>query len=177
MSIYFLRFIREPNLLAQSICGSVQTTCSSSRTKALRFPFPGLFLYTANMPAVVLTNICTVLGLVNGATGTAVGIVIDQTRSRCGWNLKGKHMIATKIGVDERPKPIILLSSISRPQLVHRWPALGRLENFGTISKNDTNRRNWPPTVSYSHSCERPPAIVAKRHAILLTEFVYWCIA
>jgi hypothetical protein len=29
------------------------------------------------MPAVVLTNICTPLGLVNGAAGIAVGIVID----------------------------------------------------------------------------------------------------
>ncbi|KAF5854982.1 hypothetical protein ETB97_010417, partial [Aspergillus alliaceus] len=31
------------------------------------------------MPAVVLTNICTLLGLVNGAAGTAVGIAIDPT--------------------------------------------------------------------------------------------------
>ncbi|KAI3286470.1 hypothetical protein DTO002I6_8141 [Penicillium roqueforti] len=44
-----------------------------------KIPFPGLFLYTPNMPAVVLTNICTLLGLVNGAAGTAVGIVVDQT--------------------------------------------------------------------------------------------------
>jgi hypothetical protein len=42
-----------------------------------KIPFPGLFLYTPGMPAMVLTNICTPLGLVNGATGTAVGIVID----------------------------------------------------------------------------------------------------
>ena len=42
-----------------------------------RIPFPGMFLYTPNMPSVILTNICTRLGLVNGATGTAVGIVVD----------------------------------------------------------------------------------------------------
>jgi hypothetical protein len=44
-----------------------------------KIPFPGLFLYTPNMPAVVLTNICTLLGLVNGAAGTAIGIVVDPT--------------------------------------------------------------------------------------------------
>lgn len=41
-----------------------------------KIPFPGLFLYTPNMPAVILTNICTPLGLVNGASGTAIGIVL-----------------------------------------------------------------------------------------------------
>jgi hypothetical protein len=40
-------------------------------------PFPGMFLYTPNMPAVLLTNICTRLGQVNGAAGSAVGIVVD----------------------------------------------------------------------------------------------------
>ena len=38
-----------------------------------KFPLPGLFLYTSNMPSVILTQ----LGLVNGATKTAVGIVVD----------------------------------------------------------------------------------------------------
>lgn len=44
-----------------------------------KIPFPGLFLYTPNMPSAMLTNICTLLGLVNGAAGTAVGIVVDPT--------------------------------------------------------------------------------------------------
>jgi hypothetical protein len=44
-----------------------------------KIPFPGLFLYTRNMPAVILTNICTPLGLVNGASGVAIGIVVDPT--------------------------------------------------------------------------------------------------
>ncbi|KAF4210355.1 hypothetical protein CNMCM5878_004518 [Aspergillus fumigatiaffinis] len=44
-----------------------------------RIPFPGMFLHTLDMPSVILTNICTRLGLVNGATGTAVGIVADPT--------------------------------------------------------------------------------------------------
>lgn len=42
-------------------------------------PFPGLFLYTLSMPIMILTNINTPAGLVNGATGTAVGIVVDPT--------------------------------------------------------------------------------------------------
>lgn len=38
---------------------------------------PGLFLYTPNMPVVILYNISTPLGLVNGATGITKGIVPD----------------------------------------------------------------------------------------------------
>jgi hypothetical protein len=40
------------------------------------------------MPVVMLSNACTPLGQVNGATGTAVGIVIDPT---------GKHTFLHKI--------------------------------------------------------------------------------
>ena len=42
-----------------------------------RIPFPGLFLYTRNMPAVILTNTCSRIGQVNGAIGTVVGVVLD----------------------------------------------------------------------------------------------------
>lgn len=44
-----------------------------------KIPFPGLFLYTLGMPAMILSNICTLLGQVNGATGAATGIVVDPT--------------------------------------------------------------------------------------------------
>ena len=44
-----------------------------------KIPFPGLFLYTRNMPAVMLTNICSRIGQVNGALGTVVGVVLDPT--------------------------------------------------------------------------------------------------
>jgi hypothetical protein len=46
-----------------------------------KIPFPGLFLYTPQMPAILLTNICTALGQVNGARGIASGIVVDPTGS------------------------------------------------------------------------------------------------
>jgi hypothetical protein len=39
----------------------------------------GLFLYTLGMPAMILSNICTLLGQVNGATGAATGTVVDPT--------------------------------------------------------------------------------------------------
>jgi hypothetical protein len=42
-------------------------------------PFPGLLLYTYSMPVMLLTNINTPAGLVNGATGTAIGVVLDPT--------------------------------------------------------------------------------------------------
>ena len=44
-----------------------------------RIPFPGLFLYTLDMPAILLSNICTPLGQVNGARSTTVGIVVNPT--------------------------------------------------------------------------------------------------
>jgi hypothetical protein len=44
-----------------------------------KVPSPGLLLYTASMPAMVLTNISTQVGLVNGALGRAIGIVVDST--------------------------------------------------------------------------------------------------
>lgn len=47
--------------------------------QGIKMPFLGLFLYTPTIPAVILTNICTLLGLVNGTAGTSVGIVVDPT--------------------------------------------------------------------------------------------------
>jgi hypothetical protein len=47
--------------------------------QGIRIPFPGLFLYTPQIPAILLTNICTALGQVNGARGAASGIVVDPT--------------------------------------------------------------------------------------------------
>jgi hypothetical protein len=44
-----------------------------------KIPFPGLLLYTQGMPIIILSNICTPLGQVNGATGTTTGITIDST--------------------------------------------------------------------------------------------------
>ena len=38
---------------------------------------PALLLYTQNMPAAVLSNISTPLGIVNGAQGRAEGVVPD----------------------------------------------------------------------------------------------------
>lgn len=42
-----------------------------------KIPLPELILYTLSMPTMVLTNICTPAGLVNGATGEVVGVVVD----------------------------------------------------------------------------------------------------
>ena len=42
-----------------------------------KVPFQGLFFYTQEAPAIILANICTLLGQVNGTQGTASGIVVD----------------------------------------------------------------------------------------------------
>ena len=42
-------------------------------------PFQGLFLYTLGMPAIILANICSLLGHVNGTRGIVSGIVLDPT--------------------------------------------------------------------------------------------------
>ena len=47
--------------------------------KGSKIPFQGLFFYTPDMPAVILSNICTLLGHVNGTCGIASGIVVDPT--------------------------------------------------------------------------------------------------
>jgi hypothetical protein len=44
-----------------------------------KIPFPSLFLYTRDIPAVILTNICSRISQVNRAIGTVTGIVLDPT--------------------------------------------------------------------------------------------------
>jgi hypothetical protein len=57
----------------------MQRTSCNKLTKALAsLGFPGLFLYTPELPAILLTNICTALGQVNGACGIASGILLFQ---------------------------------------------------------------------------------------------------
>jgi len=45
--------------------------------EGVSIPSQGLFLYTAEMPCIVLANISSVLGLVNGSRGTAARIIVD----------------------------------------------------------------------------------------------------
>lgn len=74
LTIYVLGNTRLPQAPIESYtCRRLAPTTGSGH----QGPVPGLFLYTPNMPSVILTNICTRLGLFNGATGTAVGIVVD----------------------------------------------------------------------------------------------------
>jgi len=49
------------------------------RDQGTKIPFQGLFLYTKGMPAVILANICTLLGHVNGTRGTPSSIVVDPS--------------------------------------------------------------------------------------------------
>jgi hypothetical protein len=42
-----------------------------------KVPFQGLFFYTLGMPAVILANICTRLGHVNGTRGIVSGVAVD----------------------------------------------------------------------------------------------------
>ena len=44
-----------------------------------KIPFQGFFFYTSGMPAIILANICTLLGYVNGTRGTALEIVVDPS--------------------------------------------------------------------------------------------------
>jgi hypothetical protein len=49
----------------------------SQQDEGVSIPSQGLFLYTAEMPCMVLANISSVLGLVNGSRGTAARIIVD----------------------------------------------------------------------------------------------------
>jgi hypothetical protein len=68
----------EPRPLVPRIFDSKLTACSSSLITVHRFYFLAFFFYTRDMPTVMLTNACTPLGQVNGATGTTVAVVLDQ---------------------------------------------------------------------------------------------------
>jgi hypothetical protein len=59
-------------------CISVEDLLQQS-DKGTRIPCPGLFLYTPDMPAILLTNICILLGQVNDARRVVSGIVVDPT--------------------------------------------------------------------------------------------------
>jgi len=47
------------------------------RDQGTKIPFQGLLFYTPEMPAVILANICTLLGHVNGTRGFPSGIVVN----------------------------------------------------------------------------------------------------
>jgi hypothetical protein len=49
----------------------------SQQDEGVTIPSQGLFLYTAEMPCMVLANVSSVSGLVNGSRGTACGIIVD----------------------------------------------------------------------------------------------------
>jgi hypothetical protein len=49
------------------------------RDQGTKIPFQGLFLYTPGIPAVILANICTLLGHVNGTRGTPSSIIVDPS--------------------------------------------------------------------------------------------------
>jgi hypothetical protein len=47
--------------------------------ESTKCPFPGLFVYSLDMPVMILANVCTSMGIVNGAIGTTAGIVPDPS--------------------------------------------------------------------------------------------------
>jgi hypothetical protein len=49
----------------------------SQQDEGVSIPSQGLLLYTAEMPCMVLANMNSVLGLVNGSRGTAARIIVD----------------------------------------------------------------------------------------------------
>ena len=45
--------------------------------EGVNISFPGLFLYTRGMPCMILANVNSPWGLVNGARGTAAGVILE----------------------------------------------------------------------------------------------------
>ncbi|OKO94694.1 ATP-dependent DNA helicase pfh1 [Penicillium subrubescens] len=111
-----------------------------------KVPFPGLFLYTPNMPAVILTNICTLLGLVNGAAGTAVGIVVDQTAEF--FQIDDLYIMCTKppaciLFKPDRPKPTAFQDL--EPSILPVFP----LERSITLKGYSVRRKQVPMCPAY----------------------------
>ena len=46
---------------------------------------PGLLMYTKGMPAAVLSNISTLLGIINGAQGRAIRVIPDPDDMYILW--------------------------------------------------------------------------------------------
>jgi hypothetical protein len=59
-------------------CARIEDLLGKS-DQGTKIPFQGLFFYTPEMPAIILANISTHLGHVNGTLGIASGIVVDPT--------------------------------------------------------------------------------------------------
>ena len=49
----------------------------SQQDEGVKIPSQGLFIYTAGMPCMVLANVNSKLGLVNGSQGIATGVIIE----------------------------------------------------------------------------------------------------
>ena len=45
--------------------------------EGVKIPSPGIFQYTAGMPCMVLANVCSSRGLVNGSRGIAEGVILE----------------------------------------------------------------------------------------------------
>jgi hypothetical protein len=45
--------------------------------EGVKIPCPGIFQYTAGMPCMVLANVCSSRGLVNGSRGIAEGVILE----------------------------------------------------------------------------------------------------
>ena len=84
---FSLPYTAAPSLLAFPLYMQSLEELLRLPDQGTNIPFPGLFFYTSQMPATVLTNSCTLLGLVNGARGIATGVVVDPTGTffYCRW--------------------------------------------------------------------------------------------
>ena len=51
----------------------------SQQDDGTKCPCPGLFMYTPGMPVMILANVCTLMGQVNGTMGIATKAIFDET--------------------------------------------------------------------------------------------------
>ena len=91
--------------------------------EGVRIPFPGLFLYTRHMPTILLTNVCTALGHVNGAQGAAIGVVIDPHGKSCHLLLLSHANNDSPAEFFELDDPYILCTRPPACVLFHRYNA------------------------------------------------------
>ena len=81
-------FPAEHNKVTSAFSSSLHVEDLLQQTdQGTKIPFQGLFFYMVGMLAVILANICTLLGQVNGTRWTVSGIVVDPMGMSCHYRL------------------------------------------------------------------------------------------
>ena len=133
--------------------------------KGTTIPFSGLFLYTKNMPAILLINTCSALGLVNGICSTTISIVADPTGSSSYFHIfryiTNLQLLAEFLKIDDLytlcTKPLTFVLFHQKNLKDHKFKDLDNdiilifpLERSITVKGHSIRRKQIPMSLAFS---------------------------